>query len=268
MPEAWVEARVAESRERMQADPGGQILWEAIEAHGGLSRWLAHGTVEFEFDYSPVDNPARRMHTTSYVDLWRSHARQEEIVESGEAAVLGWNGEQAWITPGPDAFPTPARFWATTPFYFVGIPFVLADPGARYERLQDAELDGVAHRMVKVTYDAGTGDSPDDYYVIYVHPETHRVSAIRYIVAFPGFFEPGRHSPEKLMRYGELREVDGLWLAHRFDTYRWDADAARVGELATNITAGGYTLGESWPATRFDPVDGAEVTTEIGAPSR
>lgn len=261
--EAWVTRRVEESRARMHADPAGQILWESIEAHGGLSAWLSRGTIAFEFDYQPVGNPERRMRTTSHIDLWRSRARQEEIVESGEAAVLGWNGEEAWITPGPDAFPSTARFWSLTPFYFVGIPFVLADPGTRYERLDDAELDGVAHRIVKVTYEDGTGDSPDDYYVIYVHPETHRVSAIRYIVAFPGFFEPGQHSPEKLMRYGDQREVDGLWLTHRFDTYRWDTETSEIGELATHITAGSYALGQTWPASHFDPVEGAHVTTEI-----
>lgn len=267
VPDDWVAARVSDARERMEATEGGRILLEAIEAHGGLSAWLSPGTVAFEYDYRPIDEPARRMHTDNHVDLWRARARQAEIEEPDDEnpeATFGFDGERAWITPGPDAFPTPARFWATTPYYFVGIPFVLADPGARYERLEDAPLDGVDHRIVKVTYAEGTGDSPDDYYVIYLHPETHRVAAIRYIVAFPGFFPEGGHSPEKLMRYEDLREVDGRWLAHRFRTHTWDPEAETIGAVVTEISAGDYRFGQTWPAAHFAPPAGAAVSTSIG----
>lgn len=267
MPDDWVAARVEEAEARLDASEAGQLLARSIEAHGGLGAWLRHGTVQFEFDYRPLSQPERRMHTRSDVDLWRARARQEELPDDeddGEEATLGWDLEHAWITPNAEAFPSTARFWATTPYYFIGIPFVLADPGARYERLEDADLDGVTHALVKVSYASGTGDSPDDYYIVYLHPETHRVSAIRYIVAFPGFFAAGEHSPEKLMRYGGLAEVDGLWLAHRFDTFRW-SEQDGVGERVTEIVAGGYRFGQTFPASHFAPVEGAVVSTEIEA---
>jgi len=236
----------------MNASEAGRLLAACIEAHGGLATWLRHGTVQFEFDYEPLGQPERRMHTKSDVDLWRARARQEELADDeddGEEATFGWDGEQAWIIPDAEAFPASARFWSTTPYYFIGIPFVLADPGARYERLEDAALDGVAHQLIKVSYESGTGDSPDDYYIVYMHPETHRVSAIRYIVSFPGRFAPGEHSPEKLMRYGDFTEVAGLWLAQSFDTFAYTA--AGPGELVTSITAGAYHFGQTWEASHF-----------------
>ena len=205
------------------------------------------------------------MHTRSEVDLWRARARQRELGEAGDA-VFGWDGERAWIVPGPEAFPSPARFWATTPYYFVGVPFVLADPGARHERLADAELDGVAHHVIKTSYEAGTGDSRDDYYVVYVHPETHRVSAIRYVVAYPGFFPEGGHSPEKLMRYEDLRDAGGLLIAHRFRTHAWDEESSTIGDSVTEIDAGSYAFGERWPAAHFAPPDGAHVSDAIEPP--
>jgi len=263
IPESWVAPRVEEARSRMAETEAGRLLWSAIEAHGGLEPWLSKGTVSFTFDYRPLGDGARR-HTRSDIDLWRARARQEELGE-GADATLGWDGEVAWITPDADAFPSPARFWATTPYYFIGIPFVLADPGTRYERLDDAELDGVTHQVVKVGYEDGTGDSPDDYYVLYLHPQTHRVSAIRYIVAYPGFFPDGGHSPEKLMRYEDLREIDGLWMAHRFRTHRFDVETQAVGELVTEVSAGDYRFGQTWPASHFTPPDGAETSSEIEA---
>jgi len=246
IPEAWVAERVADSRERLTSSEAGPLVWNAIEAHGGLD----------------ARRPERRMHTENRVDLWRSRARQREVGEHADAT-LGWDGERAWITPSAEAFPSPARFWATTPYYFVGIPWVLADPGTRFEQLEDQALEGEAHHIVKVTYEAGTGDSPDDYYVIYIHPETHRVNAIRYVVAYPGFFPEGGHSPEKLMVYGDQREVDGLVFAHELDTYAWDAEAAERGEKVTEIAVSDIELGQSWDPDVFAPPEGAVVSTEI-----
>ncbi|HBQ10870.1 MAG TPA: hypothetical protein DEF51_06680 [Myxococcales bacterium] len=257
---SWVEERVEDSRARMESSDAGRVLWSAIEAHGGLGAWLSKGTIAFEFDYRPLDDPNKRRHSFNEVDLWRARAFQREV--DGDAR-FGFDGSQAWIVPSLDAFPSSPRFWATTPYYFVGIPFVLADPGARYERLEDAALDGVAHQVVRVTYEEGTGDSPDDYYVIYVHPETHRVSAIRYVVAYPAYFPEGGHTPEKLMRYEDLREVDGLWLAHGLDTYRWDPETQTAGELVTDIVVADYRLGQTFPASRFAPPEGAVIQEDV-----
>lgn len=260
--DAWVARRVEDARARLVESEGGRLVWSAIEAHGGLGAWLAHGTIAFDFDYRPLAQPERRMYTRNRVDLWRSRATQRELGDAADAE-LGWDGERAWITPAPEAFPSTARFWATTPYYFVGIPFVLGDRGVRFEVLPDAELDGVAHRIVRASFDAGTGDSPDDYYVLYLHPETHRVSAIRYVVAYPGFFEAGQHSPEKLMRYEGLHEVGGVLVPARLDTYAWNAETSQIGERVTDIEVANVALGERWPASIFTPPEGATVSTTI-----
>jgi hypothetical protein len=138
------------------------------------------------------------------------------------------------------------------------MPFVAADPGTRYESLPDEALDGVVHRLVKLTYREGTGDAPNDYYVLYLHPDTHRLAALRYVVSYPGFFAPGEHSPEKLMRFTEPETVDGLSLATRLDTYAWSE--AGPGEKVTEIRATNVALGESWPDTIFARPEGAEVS--------
>ncbi|MDQ3031586.1 MAG: hypothetical protein M3Y87_04155 [Myxococcota bacterium] len=265
---AWVSRRVDEARARLDSSEGGRLVAQAIEAHGGLSTWLAHGTIEFDFDYQPLDRPERRMNTRNRVDLWRSRATQRELGEGADAE-LGWDGERAWIRPGPDAFPSPARFWATTPFYFVGIPFVLSDAGVRLEMLDDAELDGVVHHVVKASFEPGTGDSPGDYYVLYVHPDTNRVSALRYVVAYPGFFPSGGHSPEKLMRVEGLHEVSGVLLPARLDTHAWDGETQTIGDRVTAIEITNVRFGERWPASTFAPPrEGATVIDTIEPAAR
>lgn len=256
-PAAWVESRVAEARERMQGDDASKLVWDAIEAHGGLEAWHAKSTLRFEFDYQPLAQPERRMRTINSIDFWSARAHQVEV--EGDAT-LGWDGEEAWIQPNAEAFPSPARFWALTPYYFVAMPFVAADPGTRYEQLDDAELDGVMHHIVKLTYGDGVGDAPDDYYVLYLHPETKRLSALRYVVSYPGFFPDGGHSPEKIMRYSEYREVDGLSIAGRLDTSRWDVEAGEPGEVVTNVVVSNVSLGETWDEDFFAKPEGAETS--------
>lgn len=258
---AAVDQRVQEASERLLASDGGRLVWDAIEAHGGLAGWLGAGSVAFTFDYAPLGKPEARRYTRSRVDLWRARAVQEELGEGADAR-FGWNGEEAWITPSPEAFPSSVRFWATTPYYFVGIPFVLADPGARFAVLPDAELDGVAHHLVKVTYEEGTGDSPDDYYIVYLHPETRRVAALRYVVAYPARFEKGQHSPEKLMKLGPLEEVGPLRFPTTLHTHAWDPESG-VGEQVTAITVSDVVLGEPVPGSAFDPPEGAVVSKEL-----
>lgn len=265
VPESWVEERVTEARERLHATEAGKRVWAALEAHGGLERWLAFGTVEFEFDYRPVGSPERRMHTFQELDLWSARGVHQELEGgAGADARFGWNGEQAWIVPAADAFPSSARFWTLTPYYFVGMPFVVADPGTRYESLGTSALDGRTQDVVKVTYEAGTGDSPGDYYILHLDSETHRMHALRYVVAYPGFFPEGGHTPEKWMRYA-LVEVQGpggsvgLWMPRTLHTSSWNADTNAPGEVVTEIEVARIRFGQTYAPTAFDPPEGATV---------
>lgn len=274
-PTAWVRERVEASNARLQSSEAGRLIAASLEAHGGLATWLGAGTIAFEFDYRPLAQLDRRMRSYQRIDLWSARAHHEEIGTLADTpvggtivvedavdsplATFGWDGSEAWISPDASAFPSTARFWSLTPYFFLGMPFVAADPGTRYERLPDAELDGVAHQLVKLTYEDGTGDAPDDYYVLYLHGETHRLTALRYVVSYPGFFAAGEHSPEKLMRFTEPTTVAGLSLATRLDTYAW-SDESGPGEKVTEIAARRITLGESWPDTIFARPDGAEVS--------
>lgn len=256
---SWARSRVTEARERLDATDAGKLVWAALEAHGGLERWLAFGTVEFEFDYRPVGSPERRMHTFQEIDLWSARGVHQELDGgAGAEARLGWNGEQAWIVPAADAFPSSARFWTLTPYYFVGMPFVVADPGARYESLGTSSLDGRTQDVVKVSYEAGTGDSPDDYYILHLDTETHRVHALRYVVAYPAFFPEGGHTPEKVMRYA-LADVQGLWMPQTLHTSTWNAETNAPGDVVTEIDVSRIRFGQTYAATAFDPPEGATV---------
>ena len=148
-----------------------------------------------------------------YHDLLAMGSRREPIALDAQMA---WDGADAWVYP--DTVQINPRFWASTAYYFQSIPFVLADAGTRYEVLPDESLDGVSHQMVKVSYDDDVGDSYGDTYTLYVHPETGRVSAIRYRSTY-GRGRPDTQGRETLMRFLEYQTFDGLTVPTRFESY-------------------------------------------------
>lgn len=69
------------------------------------------------------------------------------------------------------------------PIYFLGQPFILDGEGVHLERLAETVYKDTSQDVIKVTFDAATGDAPDDYYILYFQEDTHHLSAIRYIVS-------------------------------------------------------------------------------------
>lgn len=240
--------RVDETHRRLAASEGGQLLRTALDAHGGLQRWLEVDTLAFTFRYEAPGDPPRLLHTRSQVDVRTSRVRQEQV---GTDLSFGFDGSAYFVSEESPDFPTSTEFWALTPYYFVGMPFVLADPGTRHEKLDGLSLDGAPVDAVKVSYDPGTGEAPDDYYVLYLDPETHHMLALRYIVSWPGRFEPGTHSPEKLLRYRAPVTVGGLRFSTHYDGVKFDPETLTPGALASTVDVTDIQVGPALPDSAF-----------------
>ncbi len=254
--EQWVETRVSEARNRLQTSEAGQLVWRSIKAHGGLDRWYENGPIFFRFNYRPLGGQTVR-DTYQVVDTWSARARHELADE--RAIQFGWDGEKAWVRPADAELDITPRFWALTPYYFIGMPFVLADPGVNLEMVGEKMLDGQPYRVVKVTFGEDTGDAPDDYYVLYFEPETHQVRALRYVVSYPGFFPDGGHSPEKLMYFEGEQTVRYITLAERYPTHKWDPETEQPGEKVTDIQLDEVEYRPDTSADFFEIPGGARI---------
>ena len=213
-----VETRVSEARARLGESEAGSRVWAAIETHGGLARWYANGPIHFRYRYERGGEQSD-IDTEQLIDTWSSRARHTVMPDS--AASFGWTGEEAWLMPDSAELPTNARFWSLTPYYFIAMPFVLADPGVNFAFDEPVAADGRTYDAVRVTFNAGTGDAPDDYYVLLLDPETDRVGGVRYVVSYPGFFPEGGATPEKIMLYDGAQTVSGITLQEGFRSFAW-----------------------------------------------
>lgn len=259
---ADVAGRVAEARARLEGSEAGQLVLACIEAHGGLERWLSADAIGFHYAYRPEDGRSQRR-TSQTVDLRRSRVIQH--FDEPTRGVVAWDGQRAWSAL-EDADAVPVRFWALTPYYFAAMPFVLADPGVKLERSTDEpKAAGLKDAdVVRVTFEPGTGDAPDDYYVLYIDKADHHLLGLRYVVSWRPFVE-GKgiaHTPEKLVLYDQPIEVGGIRLYGRQRFFSFDG--AR-GPVVTTATVSDVAFPTTFDPTGLTMPEGAVIDTSLDA---
>ena len=191
-------------------------LEKAFDAHGGVAKWRSHGSVEFDLAWTMGGSVQKDHHL---FDL-----RRRDGLITSDKYTLGANAGQVWIKPAIDALGgTPPRFYIWTPFYFFAMPFVFADPGAVLEPIgkktfQDREFDAV-----RITFKPGTGDTPDDYYVLYVDPATGQLRLVSYIVTYAPLRKgkPMDQLEPHVLVFDEWQESGGLRVPKRGTLYDW-----------------------------------------------
>ena len=254
-----VDGRVAEATERLRATPAGQRVLAAIDAHGGLAAWYRNGPLRWRYAYVRLDSAGAPsggpIDTRQLVDPWAARA-VHALPDS--SASFGWTGSEAWVAPAGAELPTNARFWSLTPYYFVAMPFVLADPGVRLAPAPADTVEGRTVDVVRVTFEPGTGDAPDDYYDLLVDPGTDRVRGVRYVVSYAAFNPDGGHTPETLMLYDGAQTVGGVTLQRGFRSFDSASGAPKARGTLTELA-----LASDAPGSAFDRPEGARVQAEM-----
>ena len=227
-------------------------LERSVEAHGGLARWQSFGGVEYDLTWENVKG-ARKDH-----QLFNLRTR-DGVITSAAYTLVSAKGE-VWIAPGLDALGgTPPRFYMWTPFYFFGMPFVFADPGAKQESLGRKSFQSREYDTTRVTFQSGTGDSPEDYYVAYVDPDSGQLRLVEYVVTFPSIRKgkPIDQLEPHAILFEEWQQADGLRVAKAASFYNWK-----------NGNIEGEPLGKlTFSAARFTekPPDNAKFAKPEGA---
>jgi len=228
-----------------------EIVRQMIDAHGGMDAWAAVPTVAFTEEF-------RQGEATSgfsgrvIVEQGPRRAR----LDYGGAMQAYWDGEKAWSVNW--MAPMPPRFLALLNYYFVNLPWLTQDDGVNLGEPGSATLwdDPTEYVTVKMTFDAGVGDTPDDYYVLYIHPETDRLRANEYIVTYRGILPEGATATDPhILVYDDYTEVAGLLVPAHYTIY--ETDRTIYGSCA--ITD--WSFSEAWDESWMEMPEGAVVDT-------
>lgn len=193
-------------------------LVKTYEAHGGLDKWAGKGTMIYTLDGFPL-SPQVAKHNKSTVDLKSRY----NLIE-GEGFTVGYNGQNAWAVPGPDAVGLPTRFFNLGSFYFIGMPFVFGDPGTIATDAGTASFKGKTFRAVSIGYKKGTGYTSKDDYVLLIDPDTDRLALIHHSVTENADVE------RVTWVFDEWQEVEGLLVPAVLTFYPgWNPDESGEG---------------------------------------
>lgn len=121
-----------------------------------------------------------------------------------------------------------ARFKAYTWSYFFLFPTKLNDPGTVWEPYADNSTNSDLHETERLTFTAGTGDAPEDWYIVYGNKKTGLIDYAAYIVTANKTKEEAEADPHAI-EYLNYKEVDGIPIATEWKFYEW-----REGKGLTN----------------------------------
>jgi hypothetical protein len=233
-----------------------EVLAEALDAHGGVETFRGYGTLEYDFRRATENETIDDRQT---IDLVSRHV----YIESDDYT-LGSDGETTWIVPDAGALNYPASpgFYSSTYFYFFAVPFVFADPGVNAAADGQQTVGGTTYDVIRISFEPGTGAAPDDRYLLYVDPETHRAQMLRYSVTYGRMADDA--APNSVLVYRAFQETGGLVVPKRGTFHAWnDGD---LGPQKAEATYSNVSFSEGRPdPSLFTTPDGAETEEMPGS---
>lgn len=184
-------------------------LTKVFDKHGGLSKWQTMQTLTYDFSKGEASEVE-----TQIIDLKNRRERIEATTFK-----TGFDGQDYWLE-ADTTYKGDAIFYHNLIFYFYAMPFVLADEGINYEIIEGFEFDGIMNEGIKITYNAGIGESPKDEYLLYYDATTYQMTWLAYTVTYFGS-ETDKNMPPKYswIRYNDWENINGLVLPNALTWY-------------------------------------------------
>lgn len=186
------------------------LVTPILEAHGGLANWQKLQTFKFDLPANEEQNQ---------VDLWT----RKSLITTPKYKI-GSDGNKVWMLQDSTFFESDPRFYHNLMFYFVAMPFVLADPGIIYEPVPDLEVDSQAYAGIKISYESNIGDAAKDNYILYFDKATNEMTYLAYTVTY---FSKEASDQYRLIKY-TFDDIDGLKLPTQMQWFKYEN--GQVGE--------------------------------------
>lgn len=141
-----------------------ETMSKILNAHGGIDAWNTMQQLYYEIE-KPVVN-----------DVYNVALKSRKSLIASEHHLLGFDGENVWLKNlDTVTYKSNPKFYYNLMFYFYAMPFVLGDDGINYSESEPLEFEGTTYPGVLISYEAGVGESPEDEYILYYHPETYKM---------------------------------------------------------------------------------------------
>ncbi|MEM1108846.1 MAG: hypothetical protein AAGH99_09175 [Planctomycetota bacterium] len=232
-----------------------KLIQKVIAAVGSYADLQAKGDVQYNYVYRDNTTFTSDISTERYLfdgELsWAEYHVHDKFVFPGQdgPVVQGWDGENAWTTLAGQPVTDPeavglAAFLRKTNFYWFAMMQKLDDPGTIHKYKGTRDVHGTAYELIELSFDVPEGTEADTY-LLYIHPETHRVDRFLFTVVDFGLTDPVLMEVDH-QRFGDIV----LPVTRRYTpALSWEGDVADdavwIDEQMTDIEFGnGFTPGD------------------------
>ena len=185
----------------------------------------------FQFDIDLDFGGEDRLDATVYMKTNSTGIR----IDKTDGTSLVYDGQQVYMSPA-DADDKGARFDMFTWSYFFALPYKLNDPGTKWEDLGELPVrDALVRPAGRLSFDSGTGDAPDDWYVVYYNPENGLIDTAGYIVTFGGRDPKKAEANAHAIHYQNYQDTEGIPMATKWTFHNWNRETG-LGEQLGSAT--------------------------------
>ena len=192
---------------------------KVFDAHGGIDAWNSMEYLYFEIEKPTVN------------DMYDVALKSRKSLISYEHHLLGFDGDNVWLKNlDTVTYKSNPKFYYNLMFYFYAMPFVLGDDGIHYAESEPLEFEGVTYPGILISYESGVGESPDDEYILYYHPDTFKMEWLAYTVTF---FSKEKAKAFNLIKYANWQQIDGLMLPSNLQWYQYKD--GKIGDVRNEV---------------------------------
>ena len=215
-----------------------------FNAHGGLDKWNTMQSLAFTMSKPNGD------------EVTTTNLKSRKSLIDMPNHTIGFDGNEVWLLKkDTTAYKGNPKFYYNLFFYFYAMPFVLADDGIKYEDAEALTFDGKEYPGIKISYNAGIGESPEDEYILYYDTDTNKMAWLAYTVTF---FTKEKTKEFHLIKYDVWQTVYGLSLPKTFKWYHFENKV--VGEFQREMSFVDVSTSQTKPEdSLFIKPDNAET---------
>lgn len=226
--------------DRLPDNRAGEVVRRAIEQAGGWAAWQNMRSLDYQKTITSFDEQGNERRRLVQHHQYQMHPQMKMRIayedDEGRDLLLNNDGNIArkWIDGVPATTESDQNHaWNSTfgSHYVMGMPFKLTDPGVILTYAGQDTLGGIVVDAVQVDYEEGAGSAGGMHTWTYFFDASDGRLVANHLRFGP---EPDDHD---FTEYTEIREIDGVHLSIRRDSYHSNADKERLAHTTSYVNS-------------------------------
>ncbi len=187
---------------------------EQIRKAHNTDRFLQKEAVSFDIETAVNGKPMMATLTT------KTNSGKMRLQYTDGKTVI-YDGKKIWLNSNDATTDKQARFDIFMWQYFFMSPFKMDDAGTNWQLSADKILDNNEYARAKLTFKNGTGDTPNDWFLVHRNKATDFLEAMAYIVTFGSKSVSEAEKRPNGITYNDFTTVEGIQFATTWQFSKW-----------------------------------------------